>query len=105
MRYLLNKNLLILLFVFILLVLPFFLVKKTTLSEGEELFLGTDDKAKSLIKELSPNYKPWFTSVFEPPSGEISSLLFSLQAAIGAGFIGYYFGFSRGRKSIKIKEE
>ncbi|NLN22191.1 MAG: cobalt ABC transporter substrate-binding protein CbiN, partial [Syntrophomonadaceae bacterium] len=35
---------------------------------------------------------------WEPPSGEIESLLFALQAAIGAGFIGYYLGFVKGRK-------
>ncbi len=30
--------------------------------------------------------------LWEPPSGEIESLLFALQAAIGAGLVGFYFG-------------
>ena len=33
----------------------------------------------------------------EPPSGEIESLLFALQAAIGAVIIGYFFGYWRGK--------
>ena len=33
----------------------------------------------------------------EPPSGEIESLLFALQAAIGAIIIGYAFGYWRGQ--------
>ena len=39
-------------------------------------------------------WKPW-----EPPSGEIESLLFALQAAIGAGFIGYYVGKKQNAKN------
>jgi|GEM_PF-6127702 ABC-type cobalt transport system, periplasmic component len=47
----------------------------------------------------------------EPPSGEIESLLFALQAAIGAIIIGYILGYFQGqakeRKRIqkKIKPE
>jgi len=40
---------------------------------------------------------PWFESLWEPPRGEIESLLFVLQAAIGAGFIGYFIGYMRGK--------
>ena len=42
-------------------------------------------------------FKPWFSSIWEPPSGEIESLLFALQAAIGAIIIGYAFGYWRGQ--------
>jgi cobalt/nickel transport protein len=31
-----------------------------------------------------------------PPSKEIESLLFMLQAALGAGLLGYYIGLRRG---------
>jgi len=51
---------------------------------------GADDAAGALIEETG--YKPWFSPVWEPPSGEIESLLFALQAAIGAGIIGYIIG-------------
>ncbi len=58
---------------------------------------GADGEAEAIITEINPTYKPWVSSLYKPPSGEIESLLFSTQAAIGAGFIGYYLG-SRRRK-------
>ena len=38
-----------------------------------------------MITQAHPNYKPWFRSIWQPPGGEIESLLFALQAALGAG--------------------
>lgn len=58
---------------------------------------GADGEAEEAITEIAPNYEPWFSSFYEPPSGEIESLLFSTQAALGAGIVGYYLG-SRKRK-------
>jgi cobalt/nickel transport protein len=58
---------------------------------------GADAAASSKIGEMS-DYKPWFSPFWEPPSGEIETLLFSLQAAIGAGIIGYIAGLYTGRK-------
>ena len=46
-------------------------------------------------------YEPWFTPIWEPPSGEIESLLFALQAAIGAMIIGYFVGYERGKRKNK----
>ncbi|MBF0300864.1 MAG: energy-coupling factor ABC transporter substrate-binding protein [Oligoflexia bacterium] len=66
-------------------------------------FTGTDDEAKTLITEISPNYKPWFSSIMKPASSEIASLLFALQAALGAGFIGYFFGVARTKKNLRKK--
>ncbi|MDD1677697.1 MAG: energy-coupling factor ABC transporter substrate-binding protein [Methanomicrobiales archaeon] len=66
-----------------------------TLSPEEEAWGGTDDKASQIIE--SSGYEPWFTPVWEPPSGEIESLLFSVQAAGGALVIGYFFGYYRGK--------
>ncbi|TAE56601.1 MAG: energy-coupling factor ABC transporter substrate-binding protein [Nostocales cyanobacterium] len=60
-------------------------------------FGGADGEAEEAITEIQPDYKPWFTSVFEPASGEIESLLFSSQAAIGAGVVGYAIGLYKGR--------
>jgi cobalt/nickel transport protein len=41
--------------------------------------------------------------LYEPPSDEIESLLFALQAALGAGFIGYYIGYKRGKtKRVEV---
>jgi cobalt transport protein len=61
---------------------------------------GSDDAAVNKIGEMS-NYKPWFSPIWKPPSGEIETLLFSLQAAIGAGIIGYIAGLYTGRKEKK----
>ena len=52
------------------------------------IFTGADDQAQERIAETHPSYRPWAKPLFEPPSGEIATLLFSLQAALGAGFIG-----------------
>lgn len=64
----------------------------------EQPFTGSDGEAESAITEIEPDYKPWFSPLYEPPSGEIESALFSLQAALGAGVLAYYFGLHRGRR-------
>ena len=61
---------------------------------------GADAAAANKIVKMS-DYKPWFSPIWKPPSGEIESLLFSLQAAIGAGIIGYIAGLYTGRKEKK----
>ncbi|MDH6060527.1 energy-coupling factor ABC transporter substrate-binding protein [Chrysosporum bergii ANA360D] len=60
-------------------------------------FNGADGQAEEAIGEVRPEYEPWFKPVFEPPSGEVESLLFSFQAALGAGVIGYVMGLYRER--------
>ena len=61
-------------------------------------FTGSDAQAEAAIVEIKPDVQPWFEPLWEPPGGETESLLFALQAALGAGVIGYYFGFKRGQK-------
>lgn len=51
---------------------------------------GADVEGMALVSEQDPSYEPWFQPVWSPPSGEIESALFSIQAAIGGGIIGYY---------------
>jgi cobalt/nickel transport protein len=53
---------------------------------------GTDDKASAVIGTLAPDYRPWFAPLWTPPSKEVESLLFALQAAVGAGVLGYVIG-------------
>ena len=65
------------------------------LGEDDGYFGGADGAAGEAIEETG--YEPWFSSIWEPPSGEIESLLFALQAAIGALIIGYFFGYWRGK--------
>lgn len=64
----------------------------------EEPFTGADAEAETAITEIKPDYEPWFSPLYEPPSGEIESALFALQAALGAGVLAYYFGVHRGRR-------
>jgi cobalt/nickel transport protein len=67
------------------------------MNPGSE-FGGADGEAESAISEVAPNYQPWFEPLWSPPGGETESLLFALQAALGAGVIGYYFGVKRSQK-------
>ncbi|MEV8129044.1 energy-coupling factor ABC transporter substrate-binding protein [Streptomyces sp. NPDC085944] len=64
----------------------------------EEPFSGSDAEAETAITEIEPDYEPWFSPLYEPPSGEVESALFALQASLGAGVLAYYFGLRRGRR-------
>lgn len=64
-------------------------------------FGGSDGEAENIINEINPSYEPWFSSIIEPASGEIESLLFASQAAFGAGIIGYYIGVTKTKKRMK----
>jgi len=85
------KNLALGLVALFLMVMPLFFVRNAD-------FEGTDDKVTKAIAQ-DRHYKPWFDPIWEPPSDEIESLLFASQAALGAGFLGYYIGFAKGKKS------
>ena|SRR5690554_5589808 len=69
---------------------------QATLGDGEEAWGGADGEAAGLIEDSG--YEPWIEPFWEPPSGEIESLLFALQAAIGAVIIGYIFGYWQGNR-------
>ncbi|MGI0482949.1 energy-coupling factor ABC transporter substrate-binding protein [Geminocystis sp. CENA526] len=62
-------------------------------------FEGADGQAEELITEIQPDYEPWVQPIIEPASGEVESLLFASQAALGAGVIGYVIGLYKGRKN------
>jgi cobalt/nickel transport protein len=88
--------------VVLLALLPFWIVPSPgTEDEAAQSFLGADGKAMGLIAEISPDYRPWFEPLIEPSSSEIASLLFSSQAALGAGVIGYYIGAARTREKMR----
>ncbi len=88
-----KKNILLVLLAVIIIVFP--LVMKS----GSD-FEGADNQAGDVISEISPGYEPWAEPLWEPPSGEVESLLFSLQVAIGAGIIGYVLGTFKEKKRI-----
>ena len=94
-----TKHILMILGVVILTVIPFLMYPG--MGEEEGLFGGADGEAEEVIVEINPNYEPWFSPVWEPPSGEIESLLFALQAAIGAIIIGYFIGYNKAKLELK----
>lgn len=75
-------------------IIPLFMVK-----DGE--FAGADYRAEKAINEIDESYKPWFSPIFEPKSGEVETFFFALQATIGAGVFGYGLGYMGGRKRRK----
>ena len=68
-------------------------------------FGGADDQGKAAITKIDPNYKPWFESLIQPASGEIAGLLFAVQAALGAGVLGYAIGLYKGRSEEKKTQQ
>ena len=89
-----RNNIILLLLVALLAMIPLIIV-------NDSEFGGADGAAEEMITEIRPEYEPWFNSFWEPPGGETESLLFALQAALGAGFIGYYVGYKRGQAKEK----
>ena len=71
-------------------------------SIGNHEWGGADGQAGDVISQMTGGtYQPWFQSIYTPPSGEIESLLFALQAAIGSIIIGYFLGYYRALAKIK----
>nr|WP_300004329.1 energy-coupling factor ABC transporter substrate-binding protein [Tissierella sp.] len=77
---------------FLLLVLVVVIILVPLVFMGDAEFEGADGQAGDIIGEMHPDYEPWIEPLWEPPSGEIESLLFSVQVAIGAGVFGYVMG-------------
>lgn len=88
-----KKNLLLGLLIVAIIILPLII------RSGSE-FEGADDQAGDVIEEINPDYEPWAEPLWEPPSGEVESLLFSLQVAIGAGAIGYILGTFKEKRKV-----
>ncbi len=102
-----HQNLLLGALVVLLVALPLLIVRRPPPGpDGNdvEIFAGSDSQAQSLIRKIAPDYRPWASPLLEPPSGEIASLLFALQAALGAGFIGYYLGVSFTRANMRRQQ-
>ena len=103
-----RQNWLLLVAIVLLSALPLWLVQKPAPGPDgtvAEMFSGSDGQGQQAIGELAPNYQPWFTSLLTPPGKEIESLLFALQAALGAGVIGYWLGTVVTRDKMRREAE
>jgi cobalt/nickel transport protein len=76
-----------------------FLYTSATMNGAE--FAGSDNIGSGLIAKLSgtplENFQPLIWQ-WVPPSGEIESALFALQAAFGGIVVGGVFGYWMGQK-------
>lgn len=61
-------------------------------------YSGSDGQAQQAIEDTG--YQPWFEPLWTPPSGEIESMIFAMQAAAGAGLLGFLLGRRQGRKDV-----
>lgn len=91
-----KQNVILLLFVIALTVVPLII-------HTDGIFSGADEQLVDIVKGVSPDYEPWFNTIWEPPSGEVESFLFAVQAGLGAGFLGYFFGYYRGRNASRTE--
>lgn len=85
-----KKAIVLLLICAVIAVVPLAIVRDTE-------FGGADGAAEEAITEINPDYEPIASPIMEPPGGETESLLFCLQAALGAGVFGYGMGVLRER--------
>ena len=76
----------------------FFYMSSTTHAD----YGGADDKPAGVIDQITGvAYKPIAKPIWVPPSDEIESLLFGLQAATGAIIIGYFLGYYRAKNRFE----
>ncbi len=77
-------------------IVAFILMFLAASSGGTHEFIGSDNVGSQKIAELSgkpvDSYLPLIPQ-YEPPSGEIESTLFALQAAFGGVLLGLVFGY------------
>jgi len=68
---------------------------------GNAKFTGSDSVGSAKIAEMTGKAEGEFQPLiwqWAPPSGEIESALFALQAAIGGIMVGWVFGYWKGQK-------
>ncbi len=80
-----KKNFILIVAVIVLAVVPLYIAKDAE-------FGGADGEAMDAVAEVNSTYESWAEPLLEPKSGEIESLLFATQAALGAGIVGFVFG-------------
>ncbi len=92
-----QKNLLLLALAVVICAVPLVLNKNSQ-------FAGADAQVPELIAELKPDFEPWAKPVVELPGSETEGLLFALQAALGAGVVGFILGRMTAKKGVEDAE-
>ena len=92
-----QKNLILILLVAVIAAVPLWLLPNAE-------FGGADGQAEEAIMELNPDYEPWFEPILEPASGEVESMLFALQAAVGSGVVCFVLGRITAKKPEEEKK-
>ena len=80
-----QKNLILILLVVVIAAVPLWLLPNAEFGGGE----GQAGEANTGVK---PGHEARGEAILEPASGEVESMLFALQAAIGAGVVGFILG-------------
>ncbi len=60
---------------------------------------GADDAGSKAVQAQAPGYVRWVLPLWTPPP-ETESMLFALQAALGALVIGYFIGYEKARADL-----
>lgn len=92
-----TKTIILIVICLVILIVPFILHRDSE-------FEGSDAQGEEMILEIDESYEPWVSPIFPEIPGEIETLLFTIQAALGGGFIGYYMGRkkdAKGDRSIR----
>ena len=89
-----KTNLILILLVVVLAAAPLFLLPNAE-------FGGADGEAEGVVEQVDPGFEAWFEPIMEPTSGEVESLLFALQAAVGAGVLCFCIGRMTANKGGK----
>ena len=85
-----KKNIILIIVILLIGVAPLLFIKSE--------FGGSDGEGEEMIKTIKPDYEPWAKNLIELPGDETESLLFALQAALGAGIVGYVLGYFKGER-------
>lgn len=90
----------------LIVILGFIIIFLMVSSGGTHEFAGADNLGSEKVSELTGKPVESFVPLipqYEPPSGEIESTLFALQAAFGGLILGLVFGYWLGqRKSSPV---
>ncbi len=81
-----------------------FLYTSSLMADAE--YAGSDTRGSSQIAEMTGKAEEDFQPLiwqWAPPSGEIESGLFALQAAIGGIMVGWVFGYWKGQKNTRSR--